>query len=350
MNHRRVASFRTAEEFAQHIAGLGIELPFDDDVEPAPGSPLAQPVEVAGQTAGNRFAILPMEGWDGTLEGAPSELTTRRWTRFGASGAKLIWGGEAVAVRPDGRANPQQLCLQQGTVGAIADLRGALVAAHEGRFGTAEDLVVGLQLTHSGRFSRPLPPGAMVPKIAYHHPPLSERFDLPADHAPMTDEEVDELVADFVTAAVLAQEAGFAFVDIKHCHGYLGHELLSARSRPGRYGGSFANRTRFLRNIVAGIRASAPELQMGVRLSAFDLRPFTAGAQGHGEPIPYEGDYPYTFGGAPDGLAPDPDLAEPKAFLDLLTELGIGMVCLTAASPYYNPHLMRPAFSPPSDG
>lgn len=350
MNHRRVASFRTPEELADHVAGLGIDLPFDADVQVGPDSPLAQPVAVAGRTAGNRFAILPMEGWDGTLAGGPSELTTRRWRRFGASGAKLIWGGEAVAVRPDGRANPQQLCLQPHTADAIADLRRALVTEHEALVGSSEDLVVGIQLTHSGRFARPLPPGALVPRIAYDHPPLSERFDLPTDQPLLGDDDLEELVADFVAAAVLAQEAGFHFVDIKHCHGYLGHELLSARSRPGRYGGSFENRTRFLRDIVAGIRADAPGLEIGVRLSAFDLRPFEPGPEGHGVPVAYDGDYPFAFGGAADGLAPDPDLVEPKRFLDLLTELGIGTVCLTAASPYYNPHLMRPAFSPPSDG
>ena len=44
--------------------------------------------------------------------------------------------------------------------------------------------------------------------------------------------------------------------------------------RPGKYGGSFANRTRFLREIVSGIRAAAPGLEIGARLSAFDFIPF----------------------------------------------------------------------------
>ena len=61
----------------------------------------------------------------------------------------------------------------------------------------------------------------------------------------LTDDELDVLVEDFVCAAKRAADAGFAFVDIKHCHGYLGHELLSAHTRPGRYGGSFENRMRF---------------------------------------------------------------------------------------------------------
>ena len=69
-------------------------------------------------------------------------------------------------------------------------------------------------------------------------------------------------------AAKIAQGAGADFVDIKHCHGYLLHEFLSAHTRPGNYGGSFENRTRILREIVAGIRAEAPGLEVGVRLSA----------------------------------------------------------------------------------
>src|SRR5690349_14209212 len=96
-----------------------------------------------------------MEGWDGTREGRPTELTFRRWQRFGASGAKLIWGGEAVAVRNDGRANPHQLLLIEDTLTDLAHLRETLVEEHRQRFGRTDDLLVGLQLTHSGRFAHP---------------------------------------------------------------------------------------------------------------------------------------------------------------------------------------------------
>ena len=51
--------------------------------------------------------------------------------------------------------------------------------------------------------------------------------------------------------------AGYRFVDVKHCHGYLGHELLGAHNRPGPFGGSLENRTRFMREIIDGIRAAA---------------------------------------------------------------------------------------------
>lgn len=349
MTYRRLASFRAPDAFRKHLAESGIELDFDDDVQTGSNAPLSQPYQLLnGNVIGNRFAILPMEGWDGTSDGRPTELTFRRWRRFGLSGAKLIWGGEAVSVRPDGRANPKQLMIGEETVGDLAALRKALVSAHEEQW-SSNDLLVGLQLTHSGRFARPYGKNRLEPKILFRHPLLDVKFDLAPDHPIMTDGEIARLVDDFVSAAHLAQQAGFAFVDIKHCHGYLGHEFLSAVDRPGRYGGSLENRTRFLREIVDGIRAAAPGLGIGVRLSAFDFVPFQSGSDGRGEPEPFQGDtYPYAFGG--DGTGLGIDLKEPQAFLDLLSELDIKLLCVTAGSPYYNPHIQRPALFPPSDG
>src|SRR5690606_39342512 len=88
----------------------------------------------------------------------------------------------------------------------------------------------------------------------------------------------------FVAACVTSADLGFDFVDIKHCHGYLGHEFLSAFDRPGPFGGSFENRTRFLREVVSRARARRPELLFSVRLSAVDWTPFRQGDSGMGEP------------------------------------------------------------------
>ena len=168
--------------------------------------------------------------------------------------------------------------------------------------------------------------------------------------APIDDDGVDRLVGDFGRAAKLAQRAGFAFVDVKQCHGYFGHELLSAVDRPGRYGGSFENRSRFVREVVGAIREQAPGLGIGTRISVFDFLPFRKDAEGRGEPMPWDrGDYPYAFGGRREtGLAVDLD--EPSRLLDLLQSLGVDLVCTTAGTPYTNPHLLRPAAFPPSDG
>src|SRR5262245_26062628 len=130
VRYPRVASFKTAEAFASHLATAGIHLPFNPALAAAGHSPLGQPLDVDGHRLANRFAILPVEGWDGTDEGRPSDLTRRRWQRFGQSGAALIWGGEAVAVRQDGRANPQQLLLTPANAAAIGDLMTTLRNAH----------------------------------------------------------------------------------------------------------------------------------------------------------------------------------------------------------------------------
>jgi 2,4-dienoyl-CoA reductase-like NADH-dependent reductase (Old Yellow Enzyme family) len=357
-DYPKIAGFKNALAFRAHLASLGVDLPCDDAIFPAPASPLAAPLVAAGRTIGNRFCIQPMEGWDGTTSGAPSDLTRRRWRRFGESGAKLIWGGEAVAVIPEGRANPNQLVIRRSTIGSLSSLRETLLAAHADRFGRVDDLVIGLQLTHSGRFCRPNSQGLLEPRVLYRHPLLDRKFGLPGDECLLSDAEIAGLVDSYRHAASLALEAGFDFVDLKHCHGYLGHEFLSARTRPGRYGGSLENRTRFLRDCVAGIRADAPGLGIGVRLSAFDFVPFRPdperserGRPGPGIPDDYSGLLPYTAGFGTDADSPvQPDLGETMAFVALLETLGIRLLNVTAGSPYYNPHIQRPASYPPSDG
>jgi 2,4-dienoyl-CoA reductase-like NADH-dependent reductase (Old Yellow Enzyme family) len=347
VNWRRVSTLKTAADFQAHLAALGLDLPFDEVVETGRDAPLARPYRRAAGVIGNRFAVLPMEGWDGTADGHPTDLTRRRWRNFGLSGAKLVWGGEAVAVRHDGRANPNQLVLNDATVADLAGLRDILLAAHREQVGRTDDLLIGLQLTHSGRFARPNDKARPEPRVAYRHPYLDSRFGVRDDAALLSDDDLARLTDDFVKAARLARAAGFAFVDVKHCHGYLGHELLSAVTREGRYGGNLDNRTRFLRDVVAGIRAAAPDLEIGVRVSVFDFMPFRQGADGTGVPLAVA-DYPYAFGG--DGTGLGVNLDEPSALLALLERLGIDLVCSTAGSPYYNPHIQRPAAFPPSDG
>jgi NADPH2 dehydrogenase len=347
MTIRRMASDRTVDDLRDHAASLGVDLPVDDRVETGPDAPLARSYRSRSGRIGNRFAILPMEGWDGSEDGRPSDLTRRRWRNFGRSGAKLIWGGEAVAVRPDGRANPNQLMIDEASLGEIAGLREELLGAHRERFGRSDDLLIGLQLTHSGRFARPNPGRRAEPRVAYRHPLLDFAVGIEDDGPVLSDDEVARLVDDFVAAARRADRAGFAFVDVKHCHGYLGHEFLSAVDRPGRYGGSLANRSRFLGEVVAGIRAEAPGLRVGVRVSVLDLLPFRPGPGGTGEPAA-TGPYRYAFGG--DGTGLGVDLAEVSAFFGILQGLDIELVCTTAGSPYYNPHVIRPAAFPPSDG
>ena len=207
----RIPSLKTVEDFRRHVASLGLELPCDETLEKRSSSPLAKPIEhirVNGKRIGNRFAIQPMEGWDGTTTGGATDEMLRRWTRFGESGAKLIYGGEAMAVRPDGRANPNQLIINEENKAAIANLRNMLLQEHTRLYGDIGDLVIGFQLTHSGRFSRPNDKCRLEPRIAYRHPILDKKFQITNDEAILTDSEIEELIRDYVTAARIAAEAG----------------------------------------------------------------------------------------------------------------------------------------------
>ena len=355
-NYPAVGGMRSVADFKNHLESLRLSIPCDEIIER--GGPLSQPFQFNGKRIGNRFCIHPMEGWDGTSNGRPTDATMRRWQHFGLSGAKLIWGCEAVAVSHDGRANPNQLLLTKDTQRETASLRDALVAAHTEACGTTDDLLVGLQLTHSGRFSRPNEKNKAEPRILYHHPFLDRRVGIDETYPVLSDDEIGYIIDDYVSAAMLAEKIGFEFVDVKHCHGYLGHEFLSAHTREGGFGGSFENRTRFLRAVVAGIRAFAPRLEIGVRVSAFDLVPFRAdpdqsrlGKMGPGIPEAYDALLPYAWGFGVNVENPEEyDLKEPIRFLSLLRELNIRLVNISGGSPYYNPHIQRPALYPPSDG
>ncbi|MBK9140228.1 MAG: NADH:flavin oxidoreductase [Verrucomicrobia bacterium] len=357
----RLATLKSPADFRAHAISLGLDLPCDDSILIGSASPLAQPwtgIPINGKRPGNRWTVQPMEGWDGSPTGGVTTEVRRRWRRFGESGAKLVFGGEAMAVRPDGRANPRQLVISEATLADLASLREDLVAAHRERFGATDDLIIGFQLTHSGRFCRPSDATRAEPRVAYRHPILDRRFGVISDAQVFTDDELPRLVEAYVAAAGVARRAGADFVDIKHCHGYLLHEFLGAHTRPGRYGGSFENRTRLLREIVAGIRASGNPIDLGVRLSAFDFVPFRPdpalsrpGKPGPGVPEDFAGCLPYRFGFGVNPLNPvEPDLTETFLFVDLCVELGIKVLNLSAGSPYYNPHIQRPAMFPPSDG
>jgi 2,4-dienoyl-CoA reductase-like NADH-dependent reductase (Old Yellow Enzyme family) len=358
MKITRIPTLRTIEAFREYVASLGIDLQAEDTIALGAESPLTAAIPWQGRTIGNRWCVHPMEGWDGTTTGGITEPMIRRWERFGESGAKLIWGGEAMAVKPEGRANPNQIIINEENKAGLAKLREALVAAHQKNFGSTGDLIVGFQLTHSGRFCRPNDKKRLESRVAYRHPILDKKFNVTSDAQIMSDDEMKRLVDDYAKAAKIASEVGADFVDIKHCHGYLLHEFLGAHTRPGIYGGSFENRTRPLREIVAAIRATVPTMGIGVRLSAFDAVPYKPdptlsqpGCLGPGIPEEFSHCLPYRYGFGINQENPTQyDLTETIEFLNLCQQLDIRLVNLSAGSPYYNPHIGRPAAYPPSDG
>jgi 2,4-dienoyl-CoA reductase-like NADH-dependent reductase (Old Yellow Enzyme family) len=351
-DYPKIAQFKDLSAFRARLDELDLIIPNEETIlTAAAGSPLATPFQLGNRRIGNRWCIHPMEGWDANPDGTPSELTLRRWEQFGRSGAKLIWGGEAAAVQPDGKANPRQTLATDHNAQGLRQLRERLLAGHRAIGEQTDDLLVGLQLTHSGRFSRPHSK-QLEPRIAYHHPLLDAKFGIDPQNAAVvwSDADLERLIDNYVHGAKLAAQAGFDFVDVKACHGYLLHEFLSARSRPGRFGGDLVGRTRLLMTVIERIRHELPDLMIGVRLSIFDTLPYRT-SRTIGEPMAYQELLPYELGFGVD--RDDPlkyDLTEPLELLRQLQRAGVQLINLSCGSPYYNPHIQRPAIFPPSDG
>jgi 2,4-dienoyl-CoA reductase-like NADH-dependent reductase (Old Yellow Enzyme family) len=284
-----------------------------------------------------------MEGCDGRRDGKPDELVYRRYRRFGAGGAKLIWG-EAAAVTEDGRATPRQLWVCEANRAEFARIVRECREAHRAACGDDSDLLIGLQLTHSGRYSYP------KPLIAVRDPLLDPRHAVIDDSYPiLSDDYLARLVDHYVAAAKVARDAGFDFVDVKQCHKYLLNELLAAKTRPGHYGGSLENRRRLARDIICAIRAEVPELFIAVRLNVFDGIPFNKGADGDGQPCAWHAPVRGAFG-TREGNPFAPDLAEPLAWIAEMKRLGVALLNVSMGNPYASPHIIRPFEYPPPDG
>ncbi len=338
--------FHSVADLANESRKLGLDLRFSDDL-----SRLFQPVTVGGFRVGNAFCVQPMEGCDGTLDGLPDALTFRRFQRFGAGGAKLIWG-EACAVVAAARANPRQLVVTEAALPALEKMLNVCRQAHRDAFGSDDDLLLGLQLAHSGRYS------CQRPLIAVHDPLLDPRTvidkttgrAIDASYPLLSDDELKRLVDHYVLAAKRLHQIGCQFVDLKQCHRYLLSELLAAKDRPGPFGGSLENRTRLARDIITGIRSEAPGLMIASRLNVFDGVPFRKkpGCE-QGEPCPH--DLPLRCAwGTDEHDASKPDLTEPLAWIGAMARLGVAMVNVSMGSPYVSPHVLRPFEVPPPDG
>ena len=278
-------------------------------------------LQFGGRTIPNRVVFQPMEGCDCQSDGTPGELTVKKYENAARSGAGLIWM-EANAVCPEGRTNPGQMMLTEANLSAFRGFVASLKKIAKEECGI-EPIII-LQLTHSGRQS-------IVPMIAYRHPIYEEKRPV-TDENIVSDEYLDTLAPLYVRSALLAKEAGFDGVDVKSCHGYLFQELLSAFTRPGRYGGSFENRTKlYLDCIKAVMDAVGNDMLVVTRLGVADMVP-----------------KPYGFGTTENN---ELDLPESDMLIEKLMELGIRMLNVTIGNPYYNPHINRPfrlgAYNPP---
>jgi 2,4-dienoyl-CoA reductase-like NADH-dependent reductase (Old Yellow Enzyme family) len=314
MEHKPFA-YRALADVRAEAQSCGAFLPLSEDL-----TALSAPLTAGGVTFQNRLAVQPMEGCDGTSDGAPGELTARRYARFASGGAGLIWF-EAVAVSPESRGSPRQLMLTRGNLDAykrlLEDMRETAVKAS----GSAPPVVI--QATHSGRYSRPGKDPA--PLIACNNPLYEKTAPLGADRI-VSDSYLDSLPERYAEAARLSRMAGFDGVDVKACHRYLLSELLAARTREGsRYGGSFEGRIKLFLDAAEAVKSEiSGGMLLTSRLNVYD------GAE-----------YPYGFG-VSEGGGLTPDFAEPLELIGRLRGLGMRLINITAGNPYVNPHVNRP--------
>lgn len=305
--------YNNYEELENKAKELGLHFPHSDNAKEV----LAKKVKIANSNieTKNSLAIHPMEGFDGELNGAPSELSFRRYERFANGGAGLFWF-EATAVCPESRSSKRQLYINDETVEGYKRLADKM---HELSGGAP----IIMQLTHSGRFSRPT--NVPAPIISYHNPVMNTKFNIDPSYPVAADEYLDTLPEMYYKAAKLAKEAGFDGVDVKACHKYLFSELLSAYTREGKYGGSFENRTRLLLDSVNAVMPLADKnFVVASRVAPYDVLP-----------------YPWGFGADhEDYLKPNYD--ESFALIQKLYDAGIRLINLTYGSPYINPHVNRP--------
>lgn len=314
MGHKRF-HYKSLDELKQELDLVGVRLPLSEDL-----SALQREVKIGSKTAANSIAIQPMEGCDGTADGRPAELTLRRYDRFARSGAGLIWA-EAVAITPEGRANPRQLWLTRDNLDEYKKFVAGIkeTCMRENGF----EPVVIMQATHSGRYSKP--EGVPAPLIAYNNPIFEGDKPIAAERI-LSDDYLYGLIDKFGASASLAEQAGFDGVDIKCCHRYLNSELLSAYTRKGDFGGSLENRTRLLRSGVAAAQAATgSDFIVTSRLNVYD---------GFA--------YPYGWG-VREGEGTEVDLTEPLELVRVLhQEMGMKLLDVTIGNPYFNPHVNRP--------
>lgn len=306
---------KDAAEFQATLAKDGLNFPVSDDL-----SVLFEPIVIGNKVIPNRICSQPCEGFDGEPDGNPSEMDFRRYKRIAGGGVGLLWW-ESIAISEDGRCNPLQMVIRPSTVPEIKRMVDEANAEAVKNFGRRPYNI--LQLTHSGRRSNNKN-WESTPLAICENPYMDGHTSIDGSKGEITiatDDKIEEIVRGFIDGAVLAKQCGFDAVDIKICHEYVLRELLSAFTRPGKYGGSFENRTRAVFDIIDGIhKLLGDSLDICVRLNAYDCVP-----------------YPYGWGMKMEEGVMEPDPTEPIKLCKMLVERGIRIIDLTTMMPRYKP-------------
>ncbi len=308
--------YQNVQDVRDAIREEGLSMRLPDSL-----SALKQPYVVKNRIVPNRMVIHPMEGNDSEANGAPGEKAFMRYERYAKSGAGTIWF-EAISCVEEGRSCPAQMWINRESLDGFRRLVDQTRELHRRAFGN-EPLLVA-QLTHSGRFSRPN--GVRAPLFAGHEPYSETAADYCRGVEPVSDAYLMQLEDRFAEGAELLEKAGFDAIDLKACHRYIVSELLGSFMRPGRYGGSYENRTRFLRNIVRKTRENVgSDVILSTRINIYDHVP-----------------YPYGFGVSAEKLL-EPDYSEPIRLLRELHGEGIEIASLSMGNGHYWPLTAVPA-------
>ena len=218
----------------------------------------------------NRVGVSPMCQYS-CVDGFANDWHFAHLAARAVGGAALVFT-EAAAVTPEGRISPQDL--------GVWSEKHFEPLERITRFIDAQGALAGIQLAHAGRKASTHRPwsgqGAVSESEGGWRPvapsavPFAENYATPAE---LTVEQIQGVQKAYATAAERAYVAGFRVIEIHGAHGYLAHEFLSPLSnrRTDAYGGSFENRTRYLRECVAAVRRVLPDrCPLFVRISATD--------------------------------------------------------------------------------
>ncbi len=255
---------------------------------------VSSPIHIGKKVASNRIVIQPMECNDANSAGNPTDLTRQRYRRLAEGGAGIIFF-ESLTVTLESRARKSQLSITEENAESLERLIKEMRDINDG------SLIV-FQLNHSGRLSE-----KAFSKVVSVYPAGDPNIHI------LTEEEIEEIGSSFVQSTVIAKQVGADGIDFKHCHGYIGAEIVRPiNTRPDRYGGSFENRVRFTRETIEKMKAAVDDesFLIGVRFSIYDGIPGGFGTAGPEEVIE--------------------DLQEPLAFVKMLEEMRIDYINVSA--------------------
>jgi N-ethylmaleimide reductase len=238
-------------------------------------SPLLEPAYLGELRLPNRLVMAPMTRTRAAADGTPTPIMAEYYAQRASAGLVIA---EATTPNAVGRTYP-------GTPGIhlpehVAGWRRVVEAV------TAAGGRMFLQLQHGGRIGHPANSGLLP--LAPSPVPLPDPIHTPAGPQPavvpraMTTAEIRTTVADFAAAARNARAAGFAGVEVHAANGYLLHQFLArgTNRRTDAYGGSVANRIRFVVETVDAVAAAIGPERVGLRISPG----FTGNGMQEGDP------------------------------------------------------------------